>query len=84
MPQDVIDLAHNIPANDVTLIGTTNAVLVRNDLHPELIYLLARTLQEAHSEAGLFQKVGEFPSQTDPEYPMAESAVHFYKNGPSF
>ncbi len=84
MPQGVIDLAHNIPATDVTLIGTTNAVLVRADLHPELIYLLARTLQETHSEAGLFQKVGEFPSQTDPEYPVADNALDFYKNGPSF
>jgi TRAP transporter TAXI family solute receptor len=84
MPRGVIDLARNIPATDVTLIGTTNTILVRKDLHPELIYLLARALSETHSEAGLFQRVDEFPTQTDPEYPVAESARDYYKNGPSF
>jgi TRAP transporter TAXI family solute receptor len=83
MPQGVIDFEHNIPAADVTMIGTTNAVLVRKDLHPETIYLLAQALLETHSEAGLFQRVGEFPSQIDPEYPMAAGAVDYYKNGPS-
>jgi len=83
MPPGVIDFEHNIPATEVTLIGTTNAILVRKDLHPEIIHLLAQTLLRTHSEAGLFQRIGEFPSQIDPEYPMAESAVDFYKNGPS-
>jgi hypothetical protein len=31
-----------------------------------------------------FQQAGEFPKLPDPEFPMAESAVDFYKNGPSF
>ena len=39
---------------------------------------------EAHSRPGLFQKVGDFPTQTDPEFPVAQSARDFYKNGPSF
>jgi hypothetical protein len=68
----------------VNLIASTNVVVVRKDLHPELIDLLAQTLQEVHGSAGVFQKVGEFPTQTDPEYPVAEQARDFYKNGPSF
>jgi hypothetical protein len=27
---------------------------------------------------------GEFPTSTDPDFPMAESAVDFHRNGPSF
>ena len=84
LPQGVIDLEKNIPASDVNLIASANAVVVRKNLHPELIYLLARTLQEVHGAAGVFQKAGEFPTQTDPEYPVAEEARDFYKNGPSF
>ena len=83
LPQGVIDFEKNIPADDVPLIGTTNAVLVRNDIHPALIGLLAQALKETHSEAGLFQRVEEFPTQTDPEYPVAAGAIDFYKNGPS-
>ena len=33
---------------------------------------------------GLFHKVGEFPTETDPEYPISQSARDFYKSGPSF
>jgi uncharacterized protein len=83
LPQGVIDLETNIPASDVNLIASTNAVVVRKELHPELIYLLARTLQEVHGGPGIFQRAGEFPTQTDPEFPMAEEAIDFYKDGPS-
>ena len=84
LPQGVFDLEHNIPPNDVNLIGTTNAVVLREDLHPAIIDLLAKTLVEVHSGAGIFQRAGEFPTQTDPEFAMADGAREFYKNGPSY
>jgi TRAP-type uncharacterized transport system substrate-binding protein len=84
LPQGVIDLEHDIPPKDVILVGTTNAVVVREDLHPEIIDLLAKTLVEVHGGAGIFQRAGEFPTQTDPEFPVADGAREFYKNGPSY
>jgi TRAP-type uncharacterized transport system substrate-binding protein len=84
LPQGVIDLAKNIPPRDVNLLGSTIAIVVRKELHSESIYLLAQTLQETHGGIGIFQRGGEFPTQTDPEFPMAEEAVDYYKNGPSF
>jgi TRAP-type uncharacterized transport system substrate-binding protein len=83
LPQGVVDLEKNIPAADVDLIASGNVVVVRKGLHPELIYLLAQTLQEVHGGAGIFQKAGEFPTQTDPEFPVAEVALDLYRNGPS-
>jgi hypothetical protein len=59
-------------------------VLVRKDIHPALIDLLAQTIVEAHGKPGVFQQAGEFPTLIDPEYPVAQSARDFYKNGPSF
>jgi TRAP-type uncharacterized transport system substrate-binding protein len=84
LPQGVFDLEHNIPPNNVNLIGTTNAVIVRKDLHPEIIDLLAETLVEVHGGAGIFQRAGEFPTQSDPEFAIADGAREFYKNGPSY
>jgi TRAP-type uncharacterized transport system substrate-binding protein len=84
LPQGVIDLERNIPPNDVNLIGTTNAVVVREDLHPEIIDLLAKTLVATHGGAGIFQRAGEFPTQTDPEFAVADGAREFYQNGPSY
>jgi TRAP-type uncharacterized transport system substrate-binding protein len=81
LPQGAIDYEKKIPASDIILFSTTNSVLVRDDLHPALISLLAQALKETHHQSGLFQRADEFPTQSDPEFPMAESAVDFYKNG---
>jgi hypothetical protein len=84
LTQGVVDLEKNIPSTDVNLVASTDVVVVRSDLHPELKLLLARTLQEVHGSAGIFQRAGEFPTQIDPEFPMAEEVLDFYRNGPSF
>ena len=84
LPQGAIDFERKIPTSDIVLYACTNAVLVRNDLHPAHISLLAQALFETHDKPGLFQRTGEFPTQIDPEFPMSQSAVDFYKNGPSF
>jgi NMT1-like family len=84
LPQGVLDIKKNLPPTDVSLLASTNRVLVRSDLHPEIVYLLLKAMQAEHSEPGIFQRPGEFPKSFDPEYPLAESAVEFYKNGPSF
>ena len=84
LPQGVIDIYRNIPPNDVQLIGSTSKVLVRSDLHPEIVQLLLQTMVEAHGGSNIFQRTGEFPNGTDVEYPVAPAAIDFYKNGPSF
>ena len=84
LPRGVLDIEKNIPSSDVSLVANVNRVLVRSDLHPEIVYLLLKTMLEEHSEPGIFSRPGEFPKSTDPEYPLHASAVEFYKNGPSF
>jgi TRAP-type uncharacterized transport system substrate-binding protein len=84
LPQGVIDIFRNIPPNDVQLIGSTTKVLVRSDLHPEIVQLLLQTMVEAHGGSNIFQRIGEFPNGTDLEYPVAPAATDFYKSGPSF
>ncbi len=84
LPQGVVDVEANIPPTDVPLIATTISVLVRNDLHPAIVNLLLQTMMEVHKKPTIFQRAGEFPQPTDPDYPVAASAVDFYKNGPSY
>ena len=84
LPQGTIDIERVIPANDVQLIGTKSKVLVRSDLHPEIVQLLLQTMKEVHSGADLFHRGGEYPNGADSEYTVAPTAIDFYKNGPSF
>ena len=84
LPQGVVDIDRNVPPNEVVLIGSTAKVLIRSDLHPEIIQLLLQTMTEVHSRPDIFQRNGEFPIGTDTEYPVAPAAIDFYKSGPSF
>jgi TRAP transporter TAXI family solute receptor len=83
LPKGVVQLDPPSPPDDITLVGTTAKVLIRDDLHPAIVQLLAQTLKEEHSGAGLFQRTGEFPATDDPEYPVASVAIEYYRNGPS-
>jgi TRAP-type uncharacterized transport system substrate-binding protein len=84
LPKGVLDVDRVIPPDDVQLIGTTTKVLVRSDLHPEIVQLLLKTMVETHGGPEIFQRSGEFPNGTDAEYPVAPTAADFYKSGPSF
>jgi len=84
LPQGVIDIDRNIPPADVPLIATTSKILIRSDLHPEIVQLLLQTMKEVHSGADIFHRPGEYPNGTDTEYTVAQTAIDFYKNGPSF
>jgi uncharacterized protein len=84
LPRGAVDLARKLPISDTALVATTNVLMVRKGVHPAIVDLLALAISQAHSSPGLFHKVGEFPTETDPEYPMSQGARDFYKNGPSF
>ena len=84
LPRGAIDLQRKLPTADTTLVATTNVLMVRKGVHPAIVDLLAIAISQAHSSPGLFHKVGEFPTETDPEYPMSQGARDFYKNGPTF
>jgi TRAP-type uncharacterized transport system substrate-binding protein len=84
LPQGTIDIERVIPSTDVQLIGTKSKVLIRSDLHPEIVQLLLQTMKEVHGGADLFHRSGEYPNAFDSEYTVAPTAIDFYKNGPSF
>jgi TRAP-type uncharacterized transport system substrate-binding protein len=84
LPQGVVDIDKNIPPADIQLIGTTSKILIRNDLHPEIVQLLLQTMKEVHSGSDIFHRNGEYPNGNDVEYTVAPTAIDFYKSGPSF
>jgi len=76
------------PSEDVTLLATSTALVVRADLDPSLISLLSyAVLQNPRSgfdKAGdpvLFHRPGTFPHISDPEYRVPEETRQVYKSG---
>jgi len=62
LPMGVANLATNRPPRDVVLVGDAESLLVREDLHPAIQYLLLQAAEEIHSRAGIFQKAGQYPA----------------------
>jgi TRAP-type uncharacterized transport system substrate-binding protein len=84
LPAGVADLVRNRPPEDVVLLAPKASLVVRNDLHPAIVYLLLDAATELHSEPGMFQKAGQFPAPESIELPLGRHAVQFYKTGPPF
>jgi hypothetical protein len=55
--------------------------VVRDTLHPALVYLLLDAAAEIHSGGGWVQKAGEFPSPKAQDFPLSDRAERFYKSG---
>jgi TRAP transporter TAXI family solute receptor len=81
MPRGVVDLARDLPPNDVHLIAPTAILLAREDLHPALVQLLVQAARQVHGDAGWFQRRGDFPSDRSLEWPLSREAERTLRNG---
>jgi TRAP transporter TAXI family solute receptor len=84
LPQGIVDLGRNLPAEDYNLIAPTATLVAREDLHPALVDLFVQAASGIHSGAGWFQQQGQFPSAKYSEIPVDAEAAKFYKSGPPF
>ncbi len=84
LPKGVFDLVARIPDHDVVLLASTANLIVKEDLHPALAYLLLRTAAEVHGQPHLFEHQGEFPAPRDADFPLSAEAQRYYKSGPPF
>ncbi len=81
LPMGILDLARKKPSSDIHLLAITTNLVVRDTLHPALVYLLLDAASEIHSGGGWVQKAGEFPSPKAQDFPLSDRAERFYKSG---
>ena len=84
LPAGTIDLATNIPDQDVAMVGTKAMLVARESFHPALIGLLLDAAREIHSRQGYFEAAGEFPATVQVDIPVSEYADEHRRLGPSF
>ena len=77
-----------IPSDDITLLATTAALVVRSDMHPALISLLTHAVLsnpksgfDKQGDPVLFYRAGDFPSASDPEFTVPADTRAIYKSG---
>src|SRR5579885_1861740 len=84
LPHGTLDLTKGLPERDVELVAPTATLLVKDSIHPALIYLLLKAVEQVHEDPGIFEKRGEFPINKDDDFPLAAEAKRFYKSGAPF
>ena len=82
LPRGVVDLAANIPPDDVRLVGPTTALISRTSTHPALLQLFALAGNTMHGGAGWFRRARAYPNIENNELPIAKEAERAIKNGP--
>lgn len=81
LPEGAMDLARNIPSHNVHLVAPTATLVVKENMHPALVYLMMKVIAEVHGGPSLFNTKGEFPSAKDTDFPLSTQALNFYKSG---
>ena len=84
LPTGVVDLARNIPPADVPLLAVEASLIVREDIHPGLQYLLLEAAAEIHGGPEVFHRAGRFPAAEAIDLPLSHQARAFYKAGRPF
>jgi TRAP transporter TAXI family solute receptor len=84
VPAGVGDLAKNRPPTDVLLFAPKASLVVRQDLHPAIQYLLLDAADKIHSGPGIFHKEGQFPAAESIDLPLSDEARQFHKSGRPF
>lgn len=81
LPRGVFDLANDLPASDVQILGTTSRLVVTEGIHPALSLLLLQAASELHSGSGLLDEQGEFPRLAEGGFPPSDEARRYFTSG---
>jgi TRAP-type uncharacterized transport system substrate-binding protein len=84
LPRGTVDLALDVPDQNVAMIGTKAMLAARDDFHPALINLLLDAAREIHGQQGYFEAAGEFPGTAQVDLPVSPYADQHKRFGPSF
>ncbi|UXH76295.1 hypothetical protein [Roseateles amylovorans] len=75
------DLKAPLPARDILLIGATENVVVRDDIHPAVLYALLQAMNDVHKGQTLVSDAGVYPRQAGAALPVHPLAVEWAKSG---
>jgi len=81
LPAGVGDLARNRPPTDVWLLAPKVSLIVREDLHPAIQYLLLDAAAQIHGRPTVWHQEGRFPAGDSIDLPLSEPASQFYVSG---
>ncbi|TXH98971.1 MAG: C4-dicarboxylate ABC transporter substrate-binding protein [Pseudomonas sp.] len=84
LPRGMVDLARDLPPQDIDLMAATTALLTQEDTHPALRQLFAQAAQQIHGGAGWFNGARDFPNTRTSELPVSPEGDRAINGTPPF
>ena len=84
LPEGALNLKTNVPSQAVNLLSPSITLVARNTMHPALVYLVLKVIQQIHKDAGILQHEHEFPADKDTDFELSSQAKKFYDSGVPF
>jgi uncharacterized protein len=84
VPEGLLDLRNNIPAENVTLLSPSAMLIAREDINPRVVELVLKVAQAVHSPGSLIDPPLKFPTLEGVDVPVNEAADTYLTSGESF
>jgi TRAP transporter TAXI family solute receptor len=86
LAEGVLDLEHNIPSEDKTLLAPAALLVCRKDLHPQVVDEILKAAKEIHAKGSLMDPPLKYPSLEgiDGDLPIDDAADTYMKQGEPF
>jgi TRAP transporter TAXI family solute receptor len=84
VPRGLFSLSKDRPTTDITLLAPSTMLVVRDDIHPDLIPLLLEAARRTHRDGDLLSAPNEFPSPNHVDLPLDKDARRYLEKGPSW
>lgn len=84
MPEGVLDMAANIPANDIHFVAPAATLVAGEEMHPALIDLMMQAASYVHGKSVVLGADLHFPSSDFLDFPLSSEAERYFKHGPPF
>ena len=81
LPRGIYDIADAIPPTNVPLIAAPVSMVVREGLHPFLLYALMDAMTEVHRGATFISTAGEFPTSAGSQLTIHPLAAQYFRTG---
>lgn len=82
-PEGALDLARNIPSEDLQLLATTTCLIAHEDLHPAVVPLLLKTAENVREKRTAFSTDATFPGTQNLTLPLDPAARRYFSQGES-
>jgi TRAP transporter TAXI family solute receptor len=84
VPRGLLSIEHDIPKQDIQVIGPTATLVTHENVSPAMISLMLSASYDILKSYSRLQKPGEFPSSVGMDFPLHVDAEIYLKDGPSF